>query len=174
MGQQADGHALGGRTFASAGVVLAGAVAYAILVGADVVAFTATPLCLGIIAIAAGLAGIRPKVVATGLVLACWGVAVLLVDHKVVPAARTTPAYMLGIGIGLLAASHLAPRAQRGDWLASAVVVAVTGPLSLYVAYDISAFGRWPLWSLVLAGWAAWEGLSAWRSTRTVVTSAPR
>ncbi len=172
MGAQAEGRSAGARTFASAGVVLGGAIAYAVLEGADVVAFTATPLCLGVIAIAAGLAGIRPKVVATGLVLASWGVAVLLVDHQVVPAARATPAYMLGIGIGLLAASHLAPRAQRGDWLASAVVVAVTGPLSLYVAYDISALGRWPLWALVLVAWAAWEAFWAWHSTRPVVASA--
>lgn len=150
---------------ASAIVVLAGAAVYALLQRGHVVGFTATPLTLGVIAVVAGLAGTRRRVVATGLALCGWGSAVLLVDHGVVPAARTTPAYMLGMGIGLAVAAAIAPTTERGDWLSSASVVAVTGPLSLYAAYDVSTLGRWPIWSVILLLWAAWEGFWAWRAT---------
>ncbi len=151
---------------ASAVVVLVGAGVYALLQRGNVVRFTATPLTLGLIAVVAGLAGTRRRVVATGLTLCGWGGAVLLVDHGVIPAARTTPAYMLGLGVGLAVAAIIAPKAARGDWLASASVVAITGPLALYVAYDVSTLGRWPFWSVVLLAWAAWEGFWAWRGIR--------
>jgi len=141
----------------SAAVVVAGAVVYALLEGLQVIGFAATPLVLGVTAVVAGLAGTRRRVVGTGLVLAGWGAAVLLVDHGVVPGARMTPAYMLGAGVGLLVAATVGPRAERGDWLASGSVAAVTGPLALYGSYDVGALGRWPLWFAVLLGWAAWE-----------------
>jgi len=83
------------RTLAPAALLLAGAVVYGVLVGGGSLRFTTTPLLLGVIVIAAGLAGTRRRVIGTGLVLAGWGTAVVLVDHGVVPADRTTPAYML-------------------------------------------------------------------------------
>ena len=155
------------RAFASAAAVLAGAGAYAVLEGTGALAFTATPAILGVTAIVAGLIGTRPRVTATGLVLLGWGAAVLLVAHGVVPAARTTPAYMLGVGAGLLVAAAVAPRQARGDWLTSAAVVAFTGPLALYLTYDIAALGRWPIWAGVLVGWAAWEAFWATRAGGT-------
>ncbi len=160
------------RALTSAAVVLAGAFVYALLVGSGAVRFSSTPLILGLIAIAAGAAGIRHRVVATGLVLAGWGTAVLLVDHGVVPGDRTTPAYMLGVGAGLLVASAVAPRADRGDWLASASVVAFTAPLALYSASDMASVGRWATWSAVLVAWAAWEAFFGWRRLQT--TSNPQ
>lgn len=148
----------------SAAVVLAGAGAYAFLEGSGTLSFAATPMILGIIAIVAGLVGTRRRATATGLALAGWGAAVLLVAHDVVPAARTTPAYMLGMGTGLLVAAAVAPRRARGDWLASAAVAAFAAPLSLYASYDVAALGRWPVWSGVLLAWAAWEAFWAWRA----------
>jgi len=141
----------------SAVVVLIGAGVYALLQGSGTVEFSATPLILGVVAVIAGLAGTRRNVIATGLALTGWGTAVLLVAHGVVPADRTTPAYMLGMGVGLFAASSVAPRAARADWLASATIVAVTGPLSLYIAYDVAALGRWQFWAGLLLVWAGWE-----------------
>jgi len=146
-----------GRTLGSAAVVATGAAVYALLVGLHVVGFATTPLLLGMIAVVAGLVGTRRRVVGTGLVLAGWGAAVLLVDRGVVPGARMTPAYMMGVGAGLLVAAAVAPRDERGDWLTSGSVAAVTGPLSLYGSYDVAALGRWPLWFAVMVGWAAWE-----------------
>ena len=149
----------------SAVVLLAGAGAYSLLEGSGTLEFSATPMILGVTAIVAGLAGTRHRVTATGLALAGWGAAVLLVAHGVVPAARTTPAYMLGMGIGLLVAAAVAPRSARGDWLTSAAIVAFTGPLSLYLTYDVAALGRWPLWAGVLLAWAGWEAFWGWLTT---------
>jgi len=145
------------RRSASGAVFLAGAGLYALVQGGLGADFDLTPLSVGIVAVAAGLAGPRRQVVATGLVLAGWGAAVLLVAHGVVPAARTAPAYMLGIGAGLAVASRVAPRAERERWLASGAVAAVGGPLGLYLSYDIDALGRWPAWALALVALAAWE-----------------
>jgi len=162
-------HPATGPAIGSAAAVLVGAGAYAVLEGGGVVGFSATPMILGITAIVAGLVGTRRRVVGTGLVLAGWGAAVLLVTHGVIPDARTTPAYMLGVSAGLLVAAVAAPRAERGDWLASAAVAAFTGPLSLYLSYDVASLGRWPLYFVVLLAWAAWEGFWAWRGARAEV-----
>lgn len=145
------------RALGSGLVILAGAGAYAFLQGAADADFTMTPLALGLIGIAAGLVGTRPRIIATGLVLAGWGVAVLLVDHEVIPAERTTPAYMLGIAGGLLLAGALAGPVRRAEWFTSGAIAAFTGPLGLYLAYDVEAVGRWPLWTLVLVAWASYE-----------------
>lgn len=153
----------GWRTLAPAGVLLAGAGVYGVLVGGEVLRFTTTPLLLGLLVIAAGLVGFRHRVIGTGLVLAGWGTAVILVDHAVIPGDRTAPAYMLGVGSGLLVALAVAPRAERADWLTSASVTAVTAPLSLYLASDMASLGRWRIWSALLIGWAAWEAFWGWR-----------
>lgn len=145
------------RRAASGVVFLAGAGVYALLQGSGTVDFDVTPLSVGVVAVVAGLASSRRRVVATGLVLAGWGAAVLLVAGGVVPAPRTTPAYMLGVGVGLLAAAVLAPRARRGEWLISAAIAAVLGPLGLYLSYDVGFLGRWPAWALSLVALAGWE-----------------
>ncbi len=151
------------RTLAPAAVLLAGAVVYGVLVGGGSLRFTTTPLLLGVIVVAAGLVGTRHRVIGTGLVLAGWGAAVVLVDHGVVPGDRTTPAYMLGIGAGLLVALASAPRRERSDWLTSASITAFTAPLSLYLASDMANLGRWKIWSALLVAWAAWEAFWGWR-----------
>lgn len=138
-------------------VFLAGAGVYALLQRSGAVEFNVTPLSVGIIAVVAGLASRRRRTLATGLVLAGWGTAVLLVDNGAIPAQRTTPAYMLGIGIGLLAAAALAPKDRRGEWLTSGAIAAVLGPLGLYLSYDVGALGRWPAWALSLLALACWE-----------------
>ncbi len=145
------------RGAASGAVFVAGAGLYALAQGVLGADFNLTPLSVGLVAVAAGLAGTRRQVVATGLVLAGWGAAVLLVDNGVVPPARTTPAYMLGIGVGLLVASSVAPGAERERWLASGAVAAVGGPLGLYLSYDVDGLARWPAWALALVALAAWE-----------------
>lgn len=153
-------------------VFLAGAGVYALLQRSGTVDFNVTPLSFGIIAVVAGLASSRRRAIATGLVLAGWGTAVVLVDHGAIPAERTTPAHMLGIGIGLLAAAALAPKARRADWLTSGVIAAVLGPLGLYLSYDVAALGRWPAWALslvALAGWELFWGVGP-RSARHVAT----
>lgn len=145
------------RVAASGLVLAAGAGVYALAEGAGGAHFDLTPLLLGAVAIGAGLVGVRKRVAATGLVLAGWGVAVLLVAHGWVPPERTTPAYMLGIAAGLLAAAAVAGPSRRAAWLMSGSIVALTGPLSLYLSYDVAALGRWPLWAVFMLAWGAWE-----------------
>jgi len=165
------------RTLLPAAVLLTGAVVYGVVVGGSFLRFTTTPLLLGVIVVAAGLAGTHRRVVGAGLVLAGWGTAVVLVDHGVVPGDRTTPAYMLGIGTGLLVALASAPRSEREEWLTSASITAFTAPLSLYLVPDMGSLGRWRIWSALLVGWAAWEVFWGWRdrqpSTRPDPVSDP-
>ena len=172
-----SGPIAGWRTLLPAAVLLTGAVVYGVVVGGSFLRFTTTPLLLGVIVVAAGLAGTRRRVVGTGLVVAGWGTAVVLVDHGVVPGDRTTPAYMLGIGTGLLVALASAPRSEREEWLISASITAFTAPLSLYLVADMGSLGRWRIWSAVLVGWAAWEVFWGWRdrqpSTRPDPVSDP-
>lgn len=149
--------AMGRRALGSGLTLVAGAAAYALLQGVLDVRFAATPLALGVVALAAGALGSRRRVVGTGAVLAGWGLTVLLVDQDIVPAERTTPAYMLGIATGLLVTAALADRRERAAWLTSGAIAAFTGPLALYLSYDVAAFGRWPLWAVALLAWAAWE-----------------
>lgn len=161
------------RALGSGVVILAGAGVYALLQGVADTEFTITPLVLGLVGIAAGLAGIRRRLIATGLVLAGWGVAVLLVDGDVVPAQRTAPAYMLGIAAGLLVAGALAGSERRGDWLTSGAIAAFAGPPGLYVAYDVAAVGRWPLWTMILVAWAGYEVFWGLRQAHAVTPPGP-
>jgi len=147
-------------------VLASGSLIYGLLVGGGAVRFAATPLILGVVVVCAGLVGTRRRVTGSGLVLTGWGAAVLLVDHGRISADRTAPAYMLGIAAGMLATAALAPRVERADWLISASITSFTTPLSLYLAYDVDHIGRWPIWSALLLGWAAWEGRWAWSRQR--------
>ncbi len=167
----ATGRLLARRSAGSAVVLLVGAGVYALLEGVAKANFDLTPLALGLIAVAAGLFGSRGRPLATGLVLAGWGSAVLLVDHGVVPAARTTPAYMLGIGVGLMVAARLAPAGDRGAWLTSASIVAFASALILYLADGMSGVAHWQLWVVVLIAWAAWELF--WSTRQGVVPAGP-
>jgi len=151
----------------SALILVAGAAVYSGAEATRSLPFDVTPLVVGVIVVVAAVLGASRRTVGTGLVLAGWGSAVLLVDHGVVPGDRTTPVYMLGVGAGLLVAAALAPVDERGAWLTSAAIVAFTGPLAFYLAYDLSWVGRWPVWAIVLLGWGAWDLL--WVRRRFVV-----
>ncbi len=145
------------RAVASGAVFLVGAGIYALMQGPGGADFDLTPLTVGVIAVVAGLSSGRRRPLATGLVLTGWGAAVVAVSHGVIDAARTTPAYMLGIAVGLLATAAVARREQRSELMSSAAFAAFLGPLGLYLAYDIGSLGRWPAWALTLVGLAAWE-----------------
>lgn len=138
-------------------VFLGGAAVYALLQGPGGADFTLTPLSFGVLAIAAGLLNSHRRPLGAGLVLVGWGAAVLAVDHGLIPVERTTPAYMLGVAVGLLAAAFLARRDRRGDWLTSGAMAAFAGPLGVYLSYDVAAFGRWPVWAAAMVAAGGWE-----------------
>jgi len=89
-----------------------------------------------------------------------------MVSHDVVPRERTTPAYMLGIAVGLAATALAAPKASRGEWLTSGVVASFLGPLGLYLTFDVEALGRWPAWAATLVVMACWELIWALRASQ--------
>ncbi|MGH9164300.1 MAG: hypothetical protein ACRDZW_02155 [Acidimicrobiales bacterium] len=150
---------------ASGVVFLVGAGAYALAEGPGGADFNLTPLFVGTIAIIAGLSSRRRNALATGLVLAGWGGGVLAVAHGVVPADRTTPAYMLGIALGLLVTARVSRHDGRHELMNSAALAAFLGPLGLYLSYDTAALGRWPAWAVTLVGLAAWELFWSLRSS---------
>lgn len=146
----------------SAGILVAGAALYSAAEATRALAFDVTPLVVGVIVVVAAVVGARRRRVGTGLVLAGWGSAVLLVDHGVFADARATPVYMLGVGAGLLVAAAVAPVDERGTWLTSGAIVAFTGPLAFYLSYDLPWVGHWPAWAVVLVGWGAGDLLWVW------------
>jgi len=150
---------------ASGVVFLVGAGVYALAEGPGGADFNLTPLFVGTIAIVAGLSSRRRRALATGLVLAGWGAAVLAVAHGVVPADRTTPAYMLGIAVGLLVTAGVSRRDDRCELMTSAAIAAFLGPLGVYLSYDAAALGRWPAWAIALVGLAVWELFWSLRSS---------
>jgi hypothetical protein len=163
-----------GRTSLASGIVfLVGAGAYALVQGPGGADFNLTPLFVGTTAIVAGLSSRRRRALATGLVLAGWGAAVLAVAHGVVPADRTTPAYMLGIAVGLLVTAGVSRHDDRSELMNSAAVAAFLGPLGLYLSYDAPALGRWPAWAVTLVGLAAWELFWSLRSSAPARETAP-
>jgi len=136
--------------------LIAGAAVHALAEGPGKATFYVTPLSVGTIAVVAGLVGRDRHLVPAGLGIAGWGAAVALVHYHVVPGARTTPAYMVGLAAGVLIASYLAPRAERGPWVHSAAVATTTTALFYFLEFSEPSLGRWPAWATSLLVWAAW------------------
>ncbi len=136
----------------------AGAGVYALVEGPGGATFYITPLFVGLTAVVAGLVGTIRYLIASGLSVVGWGIAVLLVHYNTIPAARTTPAYMVGIVVGVLAIRLVAPVDRRAEWMTAASVSAVFGSVGYFLAFDLSWLGRWPAWCLTLLAWALYEG----------------
>jgi len=136
--------------------LIAGAAVHALAEGPGKATFYVTPLSVGTIAVVAGLVGRDRHLVPAGLGIAGWGAAVALVHYHVVPGARTTPAYMVGLAAGVLIASYLAPRAERDPWVHSAAVATTTTALFYFLEFSEPSLGRWPAWATSLLVWAAW------------------
>ncbi len=136
-------------------VLIAAAATYAMLLGPAGLTFNLTPMFVGLSAISAGAAGRQARLIALGLPLVGWGAAVLLVGNGPVPDNRQTPAYLIGLAVGLLAAHRYT---QRTDvTLTGALMSAIIGGLSFYLAYDWPELGRWPAWAITLAAWGMFE-----------------
>ncbi len=147
-------------------VLVVAAVVYALGVGSGGVTFDITPLAIGLAAVLAGLIGRAWRLVPIGLVLAGWGVAVVLVRHGPLPFGRAAPAFLVGAGVGMLAAQVVA-RGHRLT-LTGVTITLIVGGLSFYAAYDIDALGRWPVWAVSLAAWGTYEAFHSRRQVRVV------
>lgn len=151
-----SGQPTGASRFVSPALLVAGAGVYALAEGPGGATFYMTPLSVGVIAVIAGLVGRDRHLVPAGLGIAGWGAAVALVHYRVVPGARTTPAYMVGLAAGVLIASYVASRPVRGEWAHSAAVAATTAALFYFLEFSEPSLGRWPAWAVSMIVWAAW------------------
>ncbi len=142
-------------------VLLVGAGVYALVEGPLGATFYLTPAFVGVTAIAAGLAGSVRSLVGSGLALLGWGGAVLLVHYGTVPAARTAPADLVGVVVGILAARALAPADQRVEWLTAGALAAGLGGLGYFLAFGLPWVGRWPAWSITVVVWAAYVAVTS-------------
>ena len=147
------------QRLAPALVLLAGAAVYALAVGTDAVTFDATPLIVGLAAVAAGAVRRRARLVAVGLPLVGWGAAVVLVRHGPVPDEREAAAFLVGAGLGLVAASWWCRRSAIP--VTGAAVALTVGGLSFYLAFDVDALDRWWWWTAALVVWAGVEAARA-------------
>ncbi len=136
---------------------MAGAGAYAVAQGAIGVTFNATPLMIGVIALAAGLIGPRRHLIPVGLALTSWGVGVLLAAEVDALRDRTTALYVVGFGVGLVLVRWAAPGDQRGAWLTSASLAVLVSGLAQLFAFDMDQLGRWQGWAVALVLWGLWE-----------------
>lgn len=141
-----------------AGLVLViGAAAYAGLVGGAGLTFEATPLAVGVVAVAAGLIGGRRRLVPIGLTVTGWGLAVLAVHQGTVPIDRQAQAYMIGTAVGLLAANAVARAWALA--MTGALITVLSNGVAFYLAFEIGAVADWPLWAAVLATWGVLEAV---------------
>ena len=146
----------------SAAVLALGALLYAGSIGLLGVTFDATPLLVGGIALAAALLGRTPRLTATAFTLIGWGAAVMLTRHGPLPDEREAAAFLVGSGLGLLAArlvGRMRPDLDVGDGSS----VLVVGGMAFFLAFDADWLYDWPVWSAALLGWALWEWLSSRR-----------
>lgn len=138
-------------------VLLLGAGTYALAVGALGLTFNVTPFWVGAFALFSGVASRQTRLVSIALPLIGWGTAVLLVLDGPIPNNRAAAAYLLGAGVGMLGASIWARR--TGISTVGASLAVVSGGLSFYLAYDIDALGRWPVWAGLITFWALVEAI---------------
>jgi len=136
-----------------------GALAYSLAEGVAHLTFSATPLIIGVIVLAAALVGGERHLVPNGLVLASWGAAVLGIGHGPFPGNRTAPGYLVGMAVGLLIVAFLVKDHERAAWTKTAALTAVAGGLAFYLAFDVATLDAWQLWAALLLAWAGLEAL---------------
>lgn len=149
----------------SAVVLLLGGLAYGVAVGGAGWDFLVTPLVVGCVVVVAGLIGRSRHLLPNGIVLIGWGAAVLATAH-VLPRGRATPAYMIGIGVGVAAARLVSRPEERSSWFAAAATTATVGSVAFYLASDQSWLGGWRAWTGALVLWAFAEAARTLRADR--------
>lgn len=137
----------------AAAVYAAGAIIYFVLRRLLDLDFLASPLIFGVVLLAASY--FRPRLLASGILLASWGVFVLLDGKGPFADGRSAPMYVLGFGVGALILLALRERiASRISLEAVATVMTVAG-VWYYLVYDFDVLEAPWLWSAYLLGSAA-------------------
>lgn len=110
-------------------ILIGGAIAIAIVIGASPTGFYWTPLSIGLVYLAGSISGgQRGSYWATAVVLIGWGAAVVIV-RQLSPDLDTSGLYLAGAGVGATAGTVLARRGFAVDPLGMAVTIAAGGAL---------------------------------------------
>jgi len=136
------------RTYVTAAIYAAGALAYWLAVGVGGLTFGSTPLFLGCIMLVASI--MRPRLLASAVLLLAWGMGVILLQEGVLPRQRAAAVFLIAFGLAALILLVLRSRLDLRVSLESAAVVMLTGGLALYISYDLDPFGRGWLWAAAL------------------------
>lgn len=142
-----------------AAVLFAGAVLFIVLRGLVGVTADATPLLVGLPAVVAGVAGRRANLLAAGLTLTGFGLAVLAVRHGGLPAEREAPAVVVGVAVGLLLAAVATRWLERPGDLAVGGLAALGAGIAFWFAFDTAVVLSYWVWT---AGLVAWAGAELW------------
>lgn len=136
------------RNVLGAAMYVAGAAAYWYAVERLGVTFDATPLIFGLVALVGS--AVRPRLLASAVLLLVWGGVVLLVRHGPLPDDREAPLFLLAFGVGAALLVALRRWIPPKVALESVAAVLVGGGAGFYLAGEDTVFTSAWFWSAVL------------------------
>ena len=155
-------------------ILIVGAIVIVIAIGDSSSGFYWTPLSLGLIYLAAALAGgPRGSYWATAVVLVGWGTAVVIV-RQFTPALDTSGLYLLGAGVGATVGMVLARRGFAVDPTGMTVTLALGGLVLSLLPRDPSLLGDARLYAVLIAAVGAVNLLLAAFASDTSPASSSR
>lgn len=146
--------------FGAAAVYAAGAVTYYIARESFDLDFLASPLFYGAMLLIASY--FRRRLLASAVILICWGLAVLLDGRGPIEPGRTAQVHVFGFGVGALLCLLLRRWISDRVALESLAVIMIVVGLWYYFVYQFSALEEAWLWSgvfLLSAAVLALQGL---------------
>lgn len=145
--------------FGAAAVYAVGAVLYFLLREVARLDFIYSPLFYGLLVLAAS--AFRPRLLATAIVLVCWGIAVVSDGKGPLADGRTAQIHTIGFGAGALALWLLRGRLDPARSLQSLATVMLVVGVWYYFVYDEPVLERAWLWSAVFLATALALAVSA-------------
>ncbi|MGH2588788.1 MAG: hypothetical protein ACRDJE_28020 [Dehalococcoidia bacterium] len=139
--------------FGAATVYAAGAVLYFLAREVFDMDFLASPLFYGVMLLVASY--FRPRLLASAVVLICWGIAVLADGNGPLEEGRTASVHTFGFGVGALLCLLLRRWIPERVALESLAIIMVVVGLWYYFVHDFSVLEDAWLWSAVFLASAA-------------------
>jgi len=133
--------------FGAAAVYAAGAALYFVAREAFDMDFLASPLFYGVMLLVASY--FRPRLLASAVVLICWGVAVLADGNGPLEEGRTASVHTFGFGVGALLCLLLRRWIPERVALESLAIIMIVVGLWYYFVHEFSVLEDAWLWSAV-------------------------
>ena len=149
---EANAGAQEGRLGAAA-VYAAGAVLYFVAREVLKVDFIISPLFYGLLVLAASY--FRRRLLASAVVLICWGIAVILDGKGPLEGGRTAQVHTIGFGVGALATLLLGRWIPSRVALESVAIIMIVVGVWYYLVYEVPELEEPWLWSAVFLASAA-------------------